>query len=119
MARRNNAEVLARRNEIAQEHGFSSYGQARRYRRLVREELREFNIELGRSPAAIEAIDSIGIVMRDVSEDGTSGLSSTELYDVISDSLLEAGLTELDLQDENGYDVPWSLIRSFYPRTRG
>ena len=127
MASRNNAATLQRRNEIARSHGFTSYSQARPWRAAARRTLSEYGLILPRNDQrTIEQLDTLGHIMMDVERSGSSGLTAQELHEAVED-IFRFNDGEIDptyywlddeLRNDDGNEVPWALIRSFYPQRR-
>lgn len=125
---RDNAAILRRRNEIAREHGFSSYGQARRWRAEVRRSLSENGINI---PTTIRGDDQAQLdrqahIAMEASH-GPTGLTQDQIHDPLVEWLerhpqwLPEGYVFVggELRDEEGNELPWRVIRGYYPRRRG
>lgn len=106
---------LARRNELAQQKGFTSYGQQRNYRRLAREALAETGVETGNTKREVQAIDRLAVLIRNVRETGGTQLSQAELYDYM-DRVFSDIVDPDDFYDDS--DI-WATVRQFYQKRGG
>lgn len=105
---RDYAAIQVRRNEIAREHGFSGYGQARRWRRAARSLIEEDIGELPPTdPDWTKRIDRLGLAQRNVATTGQSGFTQDELYETVAE------IYEEFLGEDEG--AIWAIIRDFYP----
>ena len=125
---RDNAAILRRRNEIAQEHGFSSYGQARQWRTKVRKAFADSKVVLPRNlrGANMEILD-IQARTAMLAARGPTGYTPDDIHNPVVEWLADhpewmpSGAYYLDgeLMDAQGTELPWKVIRGYYPRRRG
>ncbi len=115
-ARDRRAEYQARTRR-AQALGFRNYYEIRRYRAVVREAFADNDIYLGRSGRAVDVVDRLGLLAKRATAPGGTGLSSDDLFSIVQELMIRA-VPENEAITMGESEI-WSVIRGFYPRSKG